>query len=102
MSRAITDMREAERDLCDALATVREALAPADGTVEDYALCAVECFCDIALRVMKKTNPSKIRSETRTVEVKARLDGKPFIHMADVRAAAITGQEPTTQEERQP
>lgn len=82
MTRARSDVDAIERDLTDALATLRDALAPADGTLEDDAMCAVETFCAVALRVMRKTNPSKLRDEARTVEIKARLDGKPVVRGA--------------------
>lgn len=91
-ARAITDMGEATRDVADALKTLREALAPVDGTPQDYALCAIETFCDISIRVMRKVNPSKIRDEARTVETKARLDGIPFLELSNVKAATTTGE----------
>lgn len=75
MTRAYTDMDQVEAELAEHLKAVRQALDPQDGTPEDYALCAVETFAVIALRVMRKTNPSKVRSEARTVEIKARMDG---------------------------
>lgn len=82
MTRAYTDMAQVEADLAQHLSTVRQALNPQDGTPEDYALCAVETFAVIALRVMRKTNPSKVRSEARTVEIKARMDGIEVIREA--------------------
>lgn len=82
MTRAYTDMDQVEAELAEHLKTVRQALAPQDGTPEDYALCAVETFAVIALRVMRKTNPSKVRSEARTVEIKARMDGIEVIREA--------------------
>lgn len=82
MTRAYTDMAQVEADLAQHLRTVRQSLNPQDGTPEDYALCAVETFAVIALRVMRKTNPSKVRSEARTVEIKARMDGIEVIREA--------------------
>lgn len=82
MTRAQTDMDQVDTDLAAHLKTLRAALAPVDGSSEDYAMCAVETFCCIAIRVMRKTNPSKVRSEARTVEIKARLDGVPVIREA--------------------
>lgn len=82
LMRAFTDMDETARELAAHLATLREALAPADGSDIDTALCSVETFCAVALRVMRKTNPSKIRSEARTVEIKARMDGTPVVREA--------------------
>lgn len=43
----------------------------------DKAMSQVEMFIAIALRVMSKANPSKVRSEARNVEIQARMDGKP-------------------------
>lgn len=82
MTRAYTDMAQVEAELAEHLKTVRQALDPKDGTPEDYALCAVETFAAVALRVMRKSNPSKVRSEARTVEIKARMDGIEVIREA--------------------
>lgn len=82
MTRAFTDMDDTARELGEHLNTLREALRPEDGTHIDYALCSVETFCAVALRVMRKTNPSKVRSEARTVELKALMDGTPVIREA--------------------
>jgi hypothetical protein len=82
MTRAYSDMKTVEAELAEHLKTVRAALDPKDGTREDYALCAVETFADVALRVMRKTNPSKIRDAAMTVEIKARLDGIEVIREA--------------------
>jgi hypothetical protein len=54
------------------LSIVKSALA---GAGVDDALAGVETFCIIALRVMAKTNPGKLRDIMRTVEIQARLDG---------------------------
>lgn len=70
-----SNVDEIDADLTLALQTIREALNPVDGTPEDNALCAVETFAAVALRVFRKTNPSKLRSEARTVEIGARLSG---------------------------
>ena len=69
------DMDEIDRDIGLALRLIRDRLYFPDGSEQDTALCEVETFCAIAIRVMRKTNPSKLRSETRTVEIKARMDG---------------------------
>ena len=78
-ARARSDMAQVESDITDCLRVIRECMKPVDDTREDYALCALECFVDVALRVMEKTNPSKIRSVAMTVEIKARMDGKPVV-----------------------
>lgn len=82
MTRAYTDMAQVEADLAQHLRTVRQALNPQDGTPEDYALCAVETFAAVALRVMRKSNPSKVRDAAMVVEIKARMDGIEVIREA--------------------
>ena len=77
-----TDMDATERDMVAALRVLREALQPEDGTEVDNALCSIKTFCDVALRVMRKTNPSKVRDCARTVEIKARIDGIPVLRSA--------------------
>lgn len=79
MTRARTEMAEVEAALVADIKTIREALSPTDGSDIDTALCGVETFCAIALRVLKKTNPSKVRSESLTFEIKARIDGVPVV-----------------------
>ena len=79
MTRAATDIRQVESDITDCLRIIRDRIKPVDDTMEDYAVCALECFVDIALRLMKVTNHSKIRSIAMTVEIKARMDGKPVV-----------------------
>lgn len=81
MTRARSDVDSIDADLTVALQTIREALKPVDGTPEDYAMCAVETFAAVALRVFRKTNPSKLRSEARTVEIGARLSGVPVLQL---------------------
>ena len=73
MTRARSDMRQVDSDITDCLRVIRDCMKPVDDTREDHALCALECFVDVALRVMAKTNPSKIRSVAVTVE------GKPVV-----------------------
>ena len=73
------DLAETERELDANLRAIRAALAPADGSPEDAALSGVETFCALAMRVLKKTNPSKIRSEAVTLEIKCRADGIPVV-----------------------
>ena len=81
-ARARTDITTIESDITDCLRVIRDAMQPVDDTPQDYALCALECFVDVALRVMRVTNPSKIQSVARTVEIKARMDGKQVIRGA--------------------
>lgn len=49
-----------------------------DPVVEE-ALIQIETFCAFSLRVMAKTNVSKLRDEMRTVEIQARITGRPLL-----------------------
>jgi hypothetical protein len=77
--RAFTDMAEVDRDITAAVKTLRERLYFPDGSEQELALCAIETFIAIALKVMVKTNPSKVRDCARTIEIKARMDGVPIM-----------------------
>lgn len=65
---------KAREDIIKALALVRSTLPSDMAAIEAWA--QVETFCAISLRVMAKTNMSKLRSETSTVELSARLAGR--------------------------
>jgi hypothetical protein len=77
-----SDIGETEADIDAALKLLRSKLYLPDGSDQELALCTIETFCDVAIRVMKKTNPSKLRDCARTVEIKARLDGVPVLRGA--------------------
>ena len=77
MKPTYTHLTEVQPQLLAALTALRADLAPEDGSDIDTALCVVEVFCAVSLRVMAKTNPSKIRDEARTVEIMARMNGFP-------------------------
>ena len=77
MSRAYTNMDDTARGIDAALKRILAALDPEDGTQLDADIYTVISFCEVAIRVMRKTNPSKVRDCARTVEIKARLDGLP-------------------------
>lgn len=81
-ARAASDVASIDADLVQAFAVLREKFAFPDGSSEDTALASIETFCAVALKVMRKTNPSKIRDAARTIEIKAHLDGVPVIRGA--------------------
>lgn len=77
-----SDVAQLDADITAELKVLRDALDPVDGSEIDTALCSIETFVVVALRVFAKTNPSKLRSESRTVELKARMDGIPVVRGA--------------------
>lgn len=82
MARARTDVDDLDAEITAALQVLRTKLYLPDGSEQELALCSIETFCAVAIRVFKKTNPSKLRSESRTVELQCRLDGIPVIRGA--------------------
>lgn len=74
--RAKTDVAEIRQDLVAALDVIRPQLNLADDPALEAAWAEVETFCAVSLRVLARTNPSKVRSEAMTVEIHARMDGR--------------------------
>lgn len=74
---AALQMRE---DVLVDMRLIRSKLDLSDPAV-DRAWAGVETFANVALRVMAKTNLSKLRSEGMTVEIAARMAGH---HVFDV------------------
>jgi hypothetical protein len=73
--RARTNITEIRADIVAAIDRIRPLLDLQDPQVEaDWA--HIETFTAVALAVLAKTNPSKIKSEAMTVEIRARMDGK--------------------------
>lgn len=79
--RARTDMTEQQANVRAALKLILAELDPEEGSDLDTAFYTVLTHCDLAFAVMKKVNPSKIKSEIRTLELKARLDGIPVYRL---------------------
>lgn len=45
----------------------------------EHALAHLETFAAIAVRIMRTTNPSKIRDAARLEEIKARIQGREVL-----------------------
>lgn len=58
---------------------LREALGPDLSPEVDAALAGIETHCAVSLRVMAKTNPSKLRDAAMAEEIKARIQGREVI-----------------------
>lgn len=67
-------MLQTREDVLAALAVLEPHLGP--GPDLALAWAKVETFIAVAMRVFAKTNVSKLRSETVTVELAARLAGR--------------------------
>ncbi len=73
--RARSDISAMQADLVTALAEVRGLIT----AEHEVAWAHIETFCAIALRVLRKTNPSKLRDAAMAEEIKARIDGREVI-----------------------
>lgn len=78
-ARARTDITQIAEDLVENLAYFRERFQRAKNPEADKRWAEIETFCTVALRVMAKTNPSKLRNEAMTLEIAARLHGKEVL-----------------------
>ena len=72
-ARSVTD--DIRSDLLDALSEVRGLIT----TEHEVAWAHIETFCAIALRIISKTNPSKVRDAAMAEEIKARIDGREVL-----------------------
>ena len=79
-----TDIDAIAREIAGHLEAIRAALDTQliDGNALDTALCSIETYCAVSLRVMRQTNPSKVRDCARTVEIKALMDGVEIVRQA--------------------
>lgn len=68
-----SSIQQIKEDIMRDLLAVRRMAGDTD------AMAGVESFCAVALRIMSKTNPSKIRDAAMTVEIQARMDGVPVL-----------------------
>lgn len=73
--RAKSDVKQITADLVAAIQDIRRHI-PIES---EESLAHVETFCAIALRVMAKTNPSKLRDAAMTEEILARVQGREVL-----------------------
>jgi hypothetical protein len=73
MPRVKTNITDIASDIVKELGVLRQALAPQMHEVED-AWATVETFIAVSLRLMAKTNPSKIKSVAMTVEIQSLIE----------------------------
>lgn len=45
----------------------------------EHALAHIETFAAVSIRIMRQTNPSKIRDAARIEEIKAHMDGREVL-----------------------
>lgn len=75
MPRARTDIAQIRDDVIASVTFFRSHCVP----INADRWADIETFIAVALRVMARTNPSRIRDAALTEEIKARLDGRGVI-----------------------
>jgi hypothetical protein len=73
--RARTTTDDIRTDLVASLAEVRGLIT----AEHEVAWAHIETFCAIALRIISKTNPSKVRDAAMAEEIAARLHGREVL-----------------------
>lgn len=69
-----TDTHSMAVDLAAAVGVLRDTVAAApDNEKALEAQATVETFCAVALRVIAKTHPAKVREEARLVEIQSHM-----------------------------
>lgn len=76
--RARTDIGTVQNGLLGALSILKNGLDLTDPEIES-AWAEIETFCAISVRIMAKTNPSKIRDIAMTLEIQARINNRKVI-----------------------
>jgi hypothetical protein len=79
-ARAELDMITA--DLMTSIGWIRDEIGIGSRVVDprtEEHMVHIETFCAIALRVLRKTNPSKIRDAAMAEEISARISGREVI-----------------------
>lgn len=81
-ARAEAELDGVVADLMASIGWIRDELGVGtekiDPRTEEH-MAHIETFCAIALRVLRKTNPSKIRDAAMAEEISARLQGREVI-----------------------
>lgn len=75
MTRARTMVEQIRTDIVEAVMLFR----PHCTEIDEAAWAQIETYVAITLRIMAKTNPSKIIDAARTEEISARLAGRPCL-----------------------
>lgn len=81
-ARARAELEGIVADLMTSIGWIRDEIGIGDRVVDprtEEHMAHIETFCAIAIRVLRKTNPSKIRDAAMAEEISARLQGREVI-----------------------
>ena len=71
-----TDIGQIKADLAGNFDILRQHILAQSSVEAESSLYWVETFCAIAIRVIERSNPSKLRDAAMTEEIKARIKGQ--------------------------
>ncbi len=81
-ARARAELEGVVADLMVSIGWIRDEIGigskKVDPRTEEH-MAHIETFCAIAIRVLRKTNPTKIRDAAMAEEIKARIEGREVI-----------------------
>lgn len=72
-------VRDLNAAFADLRAEVTRDYAEGISVRAEHAIAHLETFAAISVRIMRSTNPSKIRDAARTEEIKARVAGREVL-----------------------
>jgi hypothetical protein len=75
--RAFTNIEEIAAEATTNMRALYAAMEPTPESEEAFAW--LETFVAVSLRVIQKSNPSKVREATRTEWIRGLIDGKPQV-----------------------
>lgn len=81
-ARARAELDGIVADLMTSIGWIRDEIGIGTQVVDprtEEHMAHIETFCAIAIRVLRKTNPSKIRDAAMAEEIAARLQGREVI-----------------------
>ncbi len=81
-ARARAELDGIVADLMTSIGWIRDEIGIGDRVVDprtEEHMAHIETFCAIAIRVLRKTIPSKIRDAAMAEEISARLQGREVI-----------------------
>lgn len=75
MTKPKTNTHDMAIDLARAVSVLRQANCMHEDDIQAWAdaMATVETFCAVALRIIAKTHPAKVREEARLVEIQSHI-----------------------------
>lgn len=79
MRKVTTDMSGMASAMSESFKVLEETVKASGNPAAEQALANVSTYVAVSLEVLQEVRPTKIRSAARTVEIRARIHGRPVI-----------------------